>query len=125
MYQTVGHGMVPLVAQALGLPLLRRTITGSSIDVSGAYRPSTGDEVEDLYELLREVQHHYPDVQGVSVGAILSDYQRIRVENVCARLGWTCCAYLWRRPQSELLDEMIACGLNAIIIKVFLQRKER
>lgn len=24
-----------------------------------------------------------PDVQGVSVGAILSNYQRVRVEHVC------------------------------------------
>jgi len=26
-------------------------------------------------------------------------------------------AYLWRRNQTELLQEMIDCGINAIIIK--------
>jgi len=26
-------------------------------------------------------------------------------------------AYLWRRDQGELLQEMIDCGINAIIIK--------
>ena len=26
-------------------------------------------------------------IEGVAVGAILSDYQRVRVENVCARYG--------------------------------------
>jgi diphthine-ammonia ligase len=25
---------------------------------------------------------HHPNIEGVSVGAILSDYQRVRVENV-------------------------------------------
>ena len=29
----------------------------------------------------------YPDIEGVSCGAILSSYQRFRVENVCGRLG--------------------------------------
>jgi diphthine-ammonia ligase len=27
-------------------------------------------------------------------------------------------AYLWRRNQAELLQEMIDCGVNAILIKV-------
>ncbi|KAJ4429968.1 hypothetical protein ANN_22172, partial [Periplaneta americana] len=58
------------------------------------------------------------DVDAVAVGAILSDYQRIRVENVCARLGLVALAYLWRRDQGELLQEMIECHIEAIVIKV-------
>ena len=123
MYQTVGHEMIPLIAQALALPLFRRTIAGGSVDVSATYRPTPGDEVEDLYELLLDVKREHGDVEGVSVGAILSDYQRVRVEGVCARLGWTCCAYLWRRSQEELLSEMIACGLQAVLIKVRRDRE--
>ena len=38
--------------------------------------------------------------------------------NRCQRLGLTCLAYLWRRDQSEILDEMIRYRLDAIIIKV-------
>lgn len=59
-----------------------------------------------------------PEVEGVSSGAILSDYQRNRVESVCARLGLVSLAYLWRRDQSELLAEMIDAGINAVLIKV-------
>lgn len=58
------------------------------------------------------------DFDSISVGAILSDYQRIRVENVCSRLGLISLAYLWRRDQKELLQEMIDSQLHAIIIKV-------
>jgi len=54
----------------------------------------------------------------VAVGAILSDYQRVRVENVCSRLNLISLAYLWRRDQTELLQEMIDCQVHAIIIKV-------
>lgn len=56
--------------------------------------------------------------EAVAVGAILSDYQRVRVENVCSRLNLVSLAYLWRRDQTELLQEMIECQVHAILIKV-------
>lgn len=59
-----------------------------------------------------------PEVEAVSSGAILSDYQRNRVESVCARLDLVSLAYLWRREQQELLGEMIDCGVSAVLIKV-------
>lgn len=55
---------------------------------------------------------------AVGSGAILSNYQRTRVENVCGRLGLTSLAYLWRRPQSPLLAEMVEAGLDAVLVKV-------
>ena len=55
---------------------------------------------------------------GVAVGAILSDYQRVRVESVCQRLGLTPLAYLWQRDQSDLLQEMIQAGMESILVKV-------
>ena len=36
----------------------------------------------------------------------------------CARLGLVALAYLWRRDQGELLQEMIDCHIEAIVIKV-------
>ncbi len=118
MYQTVGHEIIPLVAEALDLPLYRQSISGKSLAISRSYKPTIGDEVEDLHVLIQAVVSKHPEIKGVSVGAILSDYQRARVENVCVRLGLTCYSYLWQRSQDELLDEMVVCGLNAILIKV-------
>ncbi|KAG0712640.1 Diphthine--ammonia ligase [Chionoecetes opilio] len=118
MYQSVGHMGVELYAEAVGVPLFRRVIQGSSLNTTSiTYHPTEGDEVEDLYLLLKEVQEKC-QVEAVSVGAVLSDYQRVRVENVCTRLGLVCLAYMWRRNQSELLREMVACGVDAILIKV-------
>ena len=118
MYQTVGHEAVQLVADAMELPLIRRDIVGGSVAVGMEYATTAGDEVEDLHLLLQDVQAAYPDVQGVSVGAILSNYQRIRVEHVCSRLGLTSLGYLWQRNQRELLAEMIACETVAVAVKV-------
>lgn len=56
MYQTVGHQVIELFAEAMDLPLYRRTIQGSSLETSRNYRKTEGDEVEDLYELLHLVK---------------------------------------------------------------------
>uniref|UniRef100_A0A9J7XC04 Diphthine--ammonia ligase n=2 Tax=Cyprinus carpio TaxID=7962 RepID=A0A9J7XC04_CYPCA len=117
MYQTVGHQAVDLYAEAMDLPLYRRTIEGSSLHTGREYSQTAGDEVEDLYQLLKLVKEK-EGVEAVSVGAILSDYQRVRVENVCARLQLQPLAYLWRRDQAELLREIISSDLHAVVIKV-------
>lgn len=51
------------------------------------YEATAGDEVEDLYALLAYVKERLPDVEAVASGAIASDYQRLRVENVRWPLG--------------------------------------
>ncbi|XP_013856547.1 diphthine--ammonia ligase, partial [Austrofundulus limnaeus] len=56
MYQTVGHQAIELYADAMDLPLYRRTIQGSSLDTSRNYSITEGDEVEDLYQLLHLVK---------------------------------------------------------------------
>ncbi|KAM4624679.1 diphthine--ammonia ligase [Polymixia lowei] len=117
MYQTVGHQAIELYSEAMELPLYRRTIQGSSLDTGRDYTQTEGDEVEDLYQLLHLVKEKEA-VEAVSVGAILSDYQRVRVENVCSRLGLQPLAYLWRRDQESLLSEMISSDLRAVLIKV-------
>ncbi|KAI8482639.1 diphthine--ammonia ligase [Branchiostoma belcheri] len=117
MFQTVGHDAIDLYAEAMGLPLYRRTIQGGSLQVDMDYTPTEADEVEDLFFLLQEIKGDV-EIEAVSVGAILSDYQRVRVENVCSRLGLTSLGYLWRRNQQELLQEMIDAQVHAIVIKV-------
>jgi len=125
MYQTVGHDAVESIAQAMhGLPLFRaRLHRGGSVQTDMDYVPQSSDgaqrdEVEDLHDLLRRVQQAMPHVNAVCVGAILSDYQRNRVENVCGRLGLTVLAYLWQQPQRALLTSMFEHELAAVLVKV-------
>ncbi|ORZ05425.1 protein E01A2.5 [Absidia repens] len=118
MYQTVGHDAIHFYADCMELPLYRRDITGQPIAQESEYTLTHNDETEDLFFLLKEILEKHPDIKGVSVGAILSNYQRVRVEHVCERLGLTSLAYLWERNQKELLAEMVDAGVNAILIKV-------
>ncbi|XP_058799518.1 uncharacterized protein LOC131669005 [Phymastichus coffea] len=117
MFQTVGHQGIQFIGEAMGLPLYREPTFGRSKMQAKHYLPTADDEVEDLYRLLKKVKDR-EDIQAVASGAIFSDYQRIRVENVCSRLGLLSLSYLWRRDQEELLKEMVECSVNAVIIKV-------
>lgn len=81
MYQSVGYEAIGLIAEAMDLPLYRRPTEGRSTQRGKVYILSEGDEVEDLYDLLVDVKNDIA-IDAVSVGAILSDYQRVRVENV-------------------------------------------
>jgi diphthine-ammonia ligase len=103
MYQTVGLEIVPFIAECLEVPLIQRELQGTSVNTGMYYQKSSEesksglDEVEDLYELIADVKTRFPDVQAVSSGAILSNYQRLRVENICQRHKLMSLAYLWNR----------------------------
>ncbi|KAI9796044.1 MAG: hypothetical protein M1833_006552 [Piccolia ochrophora] len=132
LYQTVGHPVIPLYAEALGLPLFRQEILGSAINQEKSYWPDveTGtavkdrDETESLLVLLQNVLAEHPEIDAVSTGAILSDYQRTRVESVSLRLGLTPLSYLWQYPylppvgHEALLNGLTLAGFDARIIKV-------
>jgi len=116
MYQTVGSEMASAVAECIGLPLIKYTIKSKPVNLNLDYDLTKNDEVEDLFPLLCEAKEKY-QIEGVSSGAIMSTYQKNRVENLCARLGLTSLAYLWFRDQKELLLDMIKDNMDALIIK--------
>ena len=142
MYQTVGHTIIPLYEQALGgnIPLYRQEIRGSAVQTGTSYASPTspssndkdddggagggGDETEDLYRLLQIIVKEHPHANAISTGAILSTYQRTRVESVAGRLGLIPLSFLWQYPvlppytQIELLVDMEYVGLEARIVKV-------
>lgn len=142
MYQTVGHEVIPLYAQATGLPLYRQPILGGAVRHERDYdhqpcssspgdqgAPPADDETESMLPLLSAVKAHHPEANALCSGAILSTYQRTRVESVALRLGLTPLSYLWKYPvlpppqatlpdEAQLLRDMAAAGLEARIIKV-------
>lgn len=57
MYQTVGHMGIEKLAEAMELPLYRRTTSGTTAQKGRTYEPKDDrDEVEDLYQLLKLVK---------------------------------------------------------------------
>jgi diphthine-ammonia ligase len=64
------------------------------------------------------VKEAHPDIQAVSCGAIFSNYQRLRLEHVCARLGLVSLSFLWMQEQGRLLERMISARIDARLIKI-------
>ncbi|TVY85712.1 Diphthine--ammonia ligase, partial [Lachnellula willkommii] len=144
MYQTVGHTVIPLYEQALQIPLYRQPIIGTAVQTAVSYSPVNtladsatlkskpelgrldhgADETESLVPLLESIIAKHPTANAISTGAILSTYQRTRVESVALRLGLTPLGFLWQYPvlppgsQSSLLEDMESVGLDARLIKV-------
>jgi len=126
MYQSAAHELIPSQQECFDVPMIRRQIRGVAIDQSLGYDSGyngkefmSGDEVEDLRLLLEDVKNAYPQVVGVSCGAIVSTYQRLRLEFVCSLLNLTALCFLWQKDRLELLDDIINHGrVDAILVKV-------
>ena len=121
MYQTVGSEAAAGVAECLGVPFFSAVRAGDAVTQALDYGAAAvpGDEVETMHALLRAVrERHGVAFDAVVSGAILSTYQKTRVESVCARLGVASLAPLWQRDQAELLAAMVRDGLVAVLVKV-------
>ena len=120
MFQTIGHEMIEHISEACEIPVVRQPLIGkseqtSSVDISEF---TDSDEVSDLEKLLIKCQEKFEGLQAVSCGAILSDYQRCRVELVCKKLGLINLSPIWQMNQVELVESMIESGMEVVLSKV-------
>lgn len=88
MYQTVGHQAIELYAEAMALPLYRRTIQGSSLNTGRNYSRTEGDEVEDLYELLRLVKVGVPSPSVAKDKEKVLDHRFFPIQYVILKQYW-------------------------------------
>ncbi|WVQ98311.1 hypothetical protein IAU59_005434 [Kwoniella sp. CBS 9459] len=127
LYQSVGTHLLPLLAKSMDLPLYTRVIKGKAVEKGPEYGSrlsggegsgEEGDETEDLTKLLNEVMAAHPEATALASGAILSTYQRLRIEHVCSRLNLVSLSYLWQSEQLPLLNRMLSSGVEAVLMKV-------
>lgn len=102
MYQVPNVEWAGLSARALGIP--HRTV------------PS-GEGVEAELEALRRALAGR-EVDGVVVGAVASDFQYTRVQQVCEELGLWVYAPLWRKDPAPLLEEYVEAGFRILVVAV-------
>ena len=121
-FQTVSHSMINLYPRLIDkhIPVFRRKLNGQSVHVDLNY-PERGvetDEIEDLRALIQFAKEH-ARVDAVCSGAILSDYQRLRVERICFELNLVSLSYLWKQmPQKRLLEDILNVGrIEAVLVK--------
>jgi len=102
MFHTPNTHLLPLMAEAIGKPL----VTGRS----------DGTEADDL-RVLSDILSNL-DVEGVITGAIASDYQWDRINGVCYEMDLPVFSPLWRKDQMMLMNDMISAGFDIMIVRV-------
>ncbi len=105
MYHYPNVQWTRLQSKALGIPI--------------RYRESEGireKELEDAEILMKEEQS-----EGFCCGAIASDYQKSRLDEICHRLRKPLYAPLWRKDQVTLLEDMIQAGFKFMIAGVYAE----
>lgn len=87
------------------------------------YDTTAGDEVEDLLALLTYAKQQMPQLEAVSCGAIASDYQRLRVEQVrltyckALRSDVVQMSVLFRHPLDQAIVWYVQSGTAAVTIR--------
>lgn len=92
-----------LQAEALSIPL-------TVIKTEGVKEKELSDLADGLRSLTKKVA-----LQGIVSGAVASEYQRTRLDNVCEELGLRSFAPLWRKNQQQLVEEQIESGFEIMI----------
>ena len=95
--------MADLFAQAVGIPL----VTAETSGIKEA-------ELTDLKQVLARL-----DVDAIVTGAIFSQYQKKRVDEICQELGLKHIAPLWHKAPLELLKEIVTLKMETIIVGVY------
>lgn len=117
MFQTVGKEIIEKYGACMGVPLFLHNTKCVALNRELEYDPVEHDEVEDLYQGVKSTLSKV-FFEGVSSGAILSTYQKNRVESICRRLNLQSLTPLFQMNQRVLLSNMIAYGIDARVVKV-------
>lgn len=81
-----------------------------SVDTSGEKE----QELDDLGYALKALKES-SGIEGIVSGAIASEYQRTRLDNLCEWLGLKSFAPLWHKNQAELVRDEIEAGLEIVV----------
>ena len=91
------------ISRALEIPLVKAETSGIK-----------EKELEDLKKLLAPL-----DVEGVVSGAVLSSYQKERIDRLCQELGLKSVAPLWHEDPLDIMKELIDLKFKVIIVGVY------
>jgi diphthine-ammonia ligase len=93
-----------LQAQAMGLP-------------HDIVEMKSEDELADLQHLLARVKSEHK-ISGLVTGAVASDYQKTRFDNMCEAIGLKTYAPLWHKSPRLLVENFVKAGFRIILTAV-------
>ncbi len=105
MFHIPNVGLVKLQAKAAGLPLVWWETEGVK-----------EEELEDLKQAIEIAKEKYK-IEGLVSGAIKSNYQKERVDNICKELKISSIAPLWQVNEELYIQELIK-NFKVIIVGI-------
>ncbi|MBS3132796.1 diphthine--ammonia ligase [Candidatus Woesearchaeota archaeon] len=106
MYQVPNVELTHYHSKALGIPLLTAKTSGVK-----------EEELKELKEVLITAKKKY-GIQGVTAGALASNYQKERVEKICKELNLKAFAPYWQWEPEKYLNEILKSGFKVVITAI-------
>ena len=106
MFHTPSIKKTEKQAEVMGIPLIVRETEGIK-----------EEELKDLEDAIRDAIKKYK-IQGITTGALHSDYQASRIQKICDKLKIKCLNPLWHKDELQYLKEIIENRFKVIIIGV-------
>ena len=99
MYHVPAIELTRLAAESIGIPL-----------VEVVTPPEPEAELIPLKDMLKEL-----DIEGIVSGALASEYQRRRLDQICQDIGIKSFTPIWHKNQREYVREMVEEGFEIMI----------
>jgi predicted ATP pyrophosphatase (TIGR00289 family) len=104
MFHIPNIHLVEKIAENVGLPFVKRKTKGVK-----------EEELADIRAVLKELRPH---IDGITTGAVASNYQKTRIDAICFDLGLASIAPFWGRDPEQVLRNMLKDGFVIIIVAV-------
>jgi len=105
MFHVPNIHITDLSSEAMGIPLIKAKTHGVK-----------EKELDDLKRVLNKLKDR--GVEAIFAGALASEYQKSRIDQLCSDLGLMSNAPLWHIDPKEYMEEIIDSGFEVIIISV-------
>lgn len=105
MFHVPNIHITDLSSEAMGIPLIKAKTHGVK-----------ERELEDLKVVLNDLKNK--GVEAIYAGALASEYQKSRIDQLCTDIGLVSKAPLWHVDPKEYMEEIINLGFEVIITGV-------
>ena len=105
MFHVPNIHITELSSMAMGIPLIKVKTLGLK-----------EMELNDLKDVLIDLKDK--GVEAIFAGALASEYQKSRIDQLCSDIGLESNAPLWHRDPKESMEEIVDLGFEVIIISV-------
>ena len=106
MFHTPTIELAETQAKAMGIPLIKMKTSGRK-----------EEELKDLEKAIQKAIKRYK-INGICTGALFSEYQKKRIDDICKRLGIKHYAPLWHMDQRNEMISLLKDGFKIIFTTV-------